>query len=578
LNTEQNPKSASVLIISSDQEITKEIISNNNSGFDTFARESWDIALNEPDLLANTGITILDIDNFANNQLSVKQLIKIKQDDPTQILMVVGEKERLADFLKSSTQALVYRAFAKPASSSQILLAFKHGMTSHDDLVTRRDAGEDLTVVGPAENRATLDTISDQGKTNPLLYIAAGLALTVIVAWLAFSGGDAEQAPVVVNTPDIIEDESANQENLLPDISQINDLNQLAANAIFDGRLISPKGNNALEYYNQVLEMDSYDNTAYEGRQDIANQLRENYAQLIVDAKFGKALESLEVLKTIQPLNPQNEQMALALESQVQQHVSKVRASGSQEDIAKTSAILTDIGPKIKGSQNLSTALAAEARMLEQIDSALGSNILLPSQDGNAYDMVSDAIRKNSISQSNIKPRLLSLSDKLMQMASASFKTDQLDDASELLNLVKPLKVNIDKVEIAESKLKARRQEIALASIPSGAVADQPVAVEEAEPVEAKILPAKLLKRAAPSYPKNAMRRNIEGWVEVAFDIGTDGKPADIKVVNAQPEGIFEKAAMRSIKKWRFQPAKNELTDEIVVSKVTSTKVSFRLQ
>ena len=297
-NTEQDiPKlSQSVLIVSSDHEITDTIISNNNSGFDVQARASWEEFLHEPESLVNNGITILDIDGFADTQQSVKQLIKIKQDDPTQVLIAIGDKDELGEFLKSNTQALIYRAFTKPVNPSQVLLAFKHGMKMHEELVVRRDAGEDLTIVGPAENRATLDTISDSGKTNPILYIAAGVAALAIGSWLMFGGGEPEQAPVVVETPQIFEDDSLAQE-LVPDISQINNLNQLAATAFLDGRLISPAGQNALEYYNQVLDIDSYDNTAYEGRQLIAEKLRENYTGLLKTAKFDKAIETLEVLR-----------------------------------------------------------------------------------------------------------------------------------------------------------------------------------------------------------------------------------------------------------------------------------------
>ena len=577
-NTEQDITnlSQSVLIVSSDHEITDTIISNNNSGFDVQARASWEEFLGEPELLANNGITIFDIDGFANTQQSVKQLIKIKQDDPTQVLIAIGDKDELGEFLKSNTQALIYRAFTKPVNPSQVLLAFKHGMKMHEELVVRRDAGEDLTVVGPAENRATLDTISDSGKTNPILYIAAGVAALAIGGWLMFGGGEPEQAPVIVETPQIVEDDSLAQE-LGPDISQINNLNQLASTAVLDGRLISPAGQNALEYYNQVLEIDSYDNTAYEGRQLIAEKLRENYAGLLKTAKFDKAIETLEVLRDLQPLNAQNEEMTLALESQIEQHVNTVRSDGSAEEIAKTTAILTSIGPKIKNTSNLANALEAETKILATIDAALNSDTVLPSQDGNAYNLLSGAVKDNSISKANLQPRLLSLSEKILQMASASFKTDNFDDTSKLLNLVKPLKVNKKQVEIAEEKLKARQEEIALAAIEAETIIEE-VAVEEAEPEPpARILPAKLLKRPPPNYPRAASQKNIEGWVELTFSIDVKGRPADIVILDSEPKNVFEKEAMRSVKKWRFEPAFNETTNEPVISTVSATKVRFQL-
>ena len=579
-STEQektNP-AQSVLILSSDPKIIETIVENNDSGFEIHARRSWEEFLSEPELLANNTIVLFDIDEFDNTQSSVTQLIKIKKDDPTQVLMLLGEKDELGEFLKLSSQALIYRAFTKPVSPNQVLLTFKRGSEMHHDLVVRRDAGEDLTIVGPAENRATLDTIADSGKTNPLMYIAAGLAAVAVIGALLFAGGEQKQesAPIVINTPQI--DDSTSQENILPNTVQINNLNQQAANAFFDGRLISPAGQNALELYNQVLEIDSYDNTAYEGRQAVADKLRENYPRLIKEAKFDLAVNSLEVLRELQPLNTQNDAMALALEKQIEQHVTNVRSVGTSEEIVKTKTILTKIGPKIKSSKNLNSALEAEAKMLDKIDLAISIGTVLPAQDGSAYDLISDALKTNSISQSNIKPRLLSLSEKLIQMADSSFETDDLDNTAKLLGLVKPLKVNGKQLEIAETKLKARQKEIELASIDkTESPIEEELALDEVEPKQAKILPAKLIKRTAPIYPRRASQRNIEGWVELSFKIDTDGKPANIAVLAAEPKGIFEKEAMRSIKKWRFEPAYNEETNLPVVAD-QSAKVTFRLE
>jgi len=64
----------------------------------------------------------------------------------------------------------------------------------------------------------------------------------------------------------------------------------------------------------------------------------------------------------------------------------------------------------------------------------------------------------------------------------------------------------------------------------------------------------------------------------LSFKIDTDGKPANIAVLAAEPKGVFEKEAMRSVKKWRFEPAYNEETKLPVVANVKSTRVTFRLE
>ena len=146
--------------------------------------------------------------------------------------------------------------------------------------------------------------------------------------------------------------------------------------------------------------------------------------------------------------------MALALETQIEQHVNTVRESGSQAQIAETTAVLASIAPKVNASKNLSEALEKEKLLLNKIDSAIAADAVLPTQDDNAYDLLSGAIKKNSISKANIQPRVVSLSEKIMQMASVSFKADELEETAKLLDLVKPLNVNKDQVKAAQSQLK----------------------------------------------------------------------------------------------------------------------------
>ncbi len=62
------------------------------------------------------------------------------------------------------------------------------------------------------------------------------------------------------------------------------------------------------------------------------------------------------------------------------------------------------------------------------------------------------------------------------------------------------------------------------------------------------------LARVSPVYPPSAERRGIEGWVKVAFTIAEDGTVVDPRVVGADPRGVFDRAALRAISKWRYQP------------------------
>lgn len=63
----------------------------------------------------------------------------------------------------------------------------------------------------------------------------------------------------------------------------------------------------------------------------------------------------------------------------------------------------------------------------------------------------------------------------------------------------------------------------------------------------------KLLQEAPPRYPMNALRRRVEGQVELAFTIQRDGSISNPTVVSSQPRGTFDDAALAAAKKWRFE-------------------------
>lgn len=60
--------------------------------------------------------------------------------------------------------------------------------------------------------------------------------------------------------------------------------------------------------------------------------------------------------------------------------------------------------------------------------------------------------------------------------------------------------------------------------------------------------------RVNPQYPIRAAEREIEGWVEVEFTISAAGTVKDPIVVGSNPSTIFNSAALRAIRKWKYSP------------------------
>jgi protein TonB len=63
-----------------------------------------------------------------------------------------------------------------------------------------------------------------------------------------------------------------------------------------------------------------------------------------------------------------------------------------------------------------------------------------------------------------------------------------------------------------------------------------------------------VISRIPPRYPYRAQRRGLEGWVKVSLLITDQGTVQDVVVVEAEPEGVFDNAAIRAVSRWKFKP------------------------
>jgi TonB family protein len=60
--------------------------------------------------------------------------------------------------------------------------------------------------------------------------------------------------------------------------------------------------------------------------------------------------------------------------------------------------------------------------------------------------------------------------------------------------------------------------------------------------------------RLQPVYPAALLRERVEGYVEVEYEIATDGSVRDARLLAAMPRGDFERAALAAVREWRGQP------------------------
>jgi len=81
--------------------------------------------------------------------------------------------------------------------------------------------------------------------------------------------------------------------------------------------------------------------------------------------------------------------------------------------------------------------------------------------------------------------------------------------------------------------------------------------------------------RAAPVYPAAALSRRQSGYVELEFNVNENGVPTNVEVTRSNPDGVFDKAAISAVRKFRCLPRIRD--GKAVPVKGVKTKVLFEL-
>jgi len=83
------------------------------------------------------------------------------------------------------------------------------------------------------------------------------------------------------------------------------------------------------------------------------------------------------------------------------------------------------------------------------------------------------------------------------------------------------------------------------------------------------------IQRVAAVYPRRAMQRGIQGYVIVEFTVSKSGAVQDPIVLEAQPEGIFEQAAIDAVLKFKYKP--RVINGESTAVAGVQTRIEFEL-
>jgi len=377
---------------------------------------------------------------------------------------------------------------------------------------------------------------SNQGDL--LLWIAGGAIAAVGAAWLVITqpwkAGDTDQEltlavadtnsaatpPALTAPAEAVADDAA----AAPEAELDNPL-RMAQLAYDAGMLVEPDEYSAWTLFSRVLKTEPGNAAAIEGLTKVADDLVRRGETALDQGRFDDARATVERIRAALP----NHEGAKALAQKIFP-VATARPAPpppvpEPERVARVETAPTPPKPTVDP--------VAEASQAFQ--KALSEGRLLTPANESAKHYVSVLNR-------------LSADHELSKGARSALSLEFLSRAAQSIEALDPEAAGIW-IDEAEALLGANDDGVRKAR---SALTEQLIAMESAKPIPASAL--KISTYVAPEFPQRASERNITGWVDVEFTVGTDGKTHNISVTDASHETMFRREAMAAVEKWTFEP------------------------
>jgi len=378
---------------------------------------------------------------------------------------------------------------------------------------------------------------------------------------------------------------------------QVDTLLDKARQAMLDRHFMEPADGNALALYQSVLNYDPNNGEAREGLQRLAQILFARVQSDLDARRLDMALQALETARSIRPddprladldarietlraelgtaqiqaaLNAQNFDRALQLldvaertkslsgakASQWREEIRRLKADASPADPQAPAQALSkqqhDLNAARDGQAHQTTALA---HLLELAQARLAQGEILEPDNDNALFYVNQ-VRAADPTMGGLAQVSSTLQSAILARARAALDSGDTGQGDSLLAAARGLgsSAELDALgaALAQQKLKQSR---------AAAAAD----------AARSLVPLKPLKL---DYPRAALAKGTEGWVDVAFDVTTEGKVANVTVVDSSPRNVFDSAAKSALIRARYQPV---LVDGQAVQIRTTRHIVFRL-
>jgi TonB family protein len=460
------------------------------------------------------------------------------------------------------------------------------------------------------------------------LYAAIGSAVVVVAVlagWLLMRGGSEDAVPADAATG------SAATGRVDPAVAVETAL-QKARDAFEAGRYIDPKGNGALDYYKLALAADSANGEARDGVHRVAEVMLARAEAALLDQRTRDANAAIKLAKSIEPTHPRIAVLEAQIAREVDRTQTAQQEQARADAASQRLAGLIKLGNERLGQDKLTEPTGDSARyyfttareldgantqtqqglralatkMLQKSSQAASRGDLVEAEQwltqarglgigGVDFAKADRDLKAGQRAKSGEPDRLAGLArDRLAagqliapEADSALFYVQALKSQYPSYNGLGPVTDSLRAQLLTGAENAASRKDVALAQRmldeargvgASGAGLEAATAAvnkakrkAEAVAKPQAVRDDMVVKSVTPEYPAKAQRRRVEGYVDLHFTTNEAGEVVDVAVAKAEPVDIFEDAAIRALKKWKFKPL-------MIDGEATSQRLALRMR
>jgi TonB family protein len=543
----------------------------------------------------NAGVVLIDADAVADD--IVDTLGRLRTQFPDMVLVAAGNSAQQSRLANMVTDGSVYRFLHKPVSGPRVRQFIDASLRRYDE---QRGAAAEMRRAQDAVASSAVPASKIPAKA--LLGGCAAVAVLAFALWLtlgnspakrpaaasastaaagtpgagnaavteqdrqvaalldraekALQSGRVDEATLLLGSASRLQPENARLTFLLTELSKtreratLTEARKAAASGDYDKAFATLDSANAAD--RTTLSEARRDLSQQQGEDRLKTWLRLAQERLNTGAIIEPANDSASYYvasaRALSPRDPATQRISQAVQDRMLQ---EARAAAGRGEAATTEKWLNaarqngaapaDLDPvrRILNDARASLKTAEIARLNTLVRQRIAQDRLIEPADDSAQFWLGKLRDLDGSAAATIEASQL-LAEKLLVKARTGLAADDLEAAKRWLR--------------AADSAAGR-------SVEGTSIAADIAAREEKQKRDKDVIGVGSLKRVKfiePVYPAAAAEKKISGWVDLEFTLLRDGSVSNIQIINAQPGGIFDDAARKSVIKWRFAPVERD--------------------